>query len=610
MEAQTQFNPNTNPNPIIPAKKNRYRLLFYILTVVILLTGGYYASIYEQQAEYSEQLIESFSVYLENDQYSEAYSMVNNLKVQDLGIHLKRTGASFDRLIGLEIQDAVDNILKEKEQKFITSDKIEEIGLFKDYPGAITALNNNIRKAAEDYLADKIAYTQYEYLLENTARLGFAVRVPEEYKVAVDYCRQSRETIRLGKELFAEGDYYGALEKFLTVTSDDKVNYDMAQIGINQSLNKYYQKIERHIRQGQFTESAEWLTKLKLLFPDNQKIAQKILSLETARLEEEKDFVPYTGPVQHIFFHPLIAYPELTFDGDFQERGFNEWFVTIPEFEKIIKSLYAKGFILVKITDLYEVSQEGDSEKIVPKQLKLPKGKRPLIISIDDLNYYRYMIENGTVHKLIVDGQEKIATYSRNLKNQEMIAYNNEIITIMDSFIDEHPDFSYKGAKGVIALTGYEGILGYRTDDPNSSEFEQEKKEALQVVKVLKDNGWLFASHSQGHLNVREDTYERLVKDTERWQREVRPLIGPTEVYIYPFGASVQPGDPKFKFLQEAGFKFFCSVGPNPYLKYGEDYILMDRRHIDGIALFQQADSLRDLFDSEEILDPVRPPLK
>ena len=26
------------------------------------------------------------------------------------------------------------------------------------------------------------------------------------------------------------------------------------------------------------------------------------------------------------------------------------------------------------------------------------------------------------------------------------------------------PDFSYRGAKGTIALTGYDGILGYRTD--------------------------------------------------------------------------------------------------------------------------------------------------
>ena len=34
---------------------------------------------------------------------------------------------------------------------------------------------------------------------------------------------------------------------------------------------------------------------------------------------------------------------------------------------------------------------------------------------------------------------------------------------LLQDFIDEHPDFSYKGAKAVIAFTGYNGILGYRT---------------------------------------------------------------------------------------------------------------------------------------------------
>lgn len=50
----------------------------------------------------------------------------------------------------------------------------------------------------------------------------------------------------------------------------------------------------------------------------------------------ERDLVPYTGPVEHIFFHPLIAYPELAFDGDPMARGYDDWFVTVQEFHKIL----------------------------------------------------------------------------------------------------------------------------------------------------------------------------------------------------------------------------------------------------------------------------------
>ncbi len=36
-------------------------------------------------------------------------------------------------------------------------------------------------------------------------------------------------------------------------------------------------------------------------------------------------------------------------------------------------------------------------------------------------------------------------------------------------------------------------------------------------------------------------------------------------------------------------------------------FVLMDRRHIDGIALKQQADRLMPLFDSSKIIDDRRP---
>lgn len=39
-----------------------------------------------------------------------------------------------------------------------------------------------------------------------------------------------------------------------------------------------------------------------------------------------------------------------------------------------------------------------------------------------------------------------------------------DCIPLLDQFLEEHPDGAYHGARGTIALTGYNGILGYRTD--------------------------------------------------------------------------------------------------------------------------------------------------
>jgi len=57
--------------------------------------------------------------------------------------------------------------------------------------------------------------------------------------------------------------------------------------------------------------------------------------------------VTYKGTVQHIFFHPLIAYTERAFDNDSMSEGYNNWMITVEEFKKILNSLYEKNFILV-----------------------------------------------------------------------------------------------------------------------------------------------------------------------------------------------------------------------------------------------------------------------
>lgn len=321
--------------------------------------------------------------------------------------------------------------------------------------------------------------------------------------------------------------------------------------------------------------------------------------------KEEVKLVPYEGVVEHIFFHPLIAYPELAFKGN-QAKGYNDYFVTIKEFNLIIDSLYKKGFILVDINSVYETVEENGKKVTKRAKLMLPEGKKPIVLSIDDLNYYKYMLKNGNVYKLILDSEGNIATYSKNPKGEDVISYDNEIIPILDKFVEEHPDFSLNGAKGTIALTGYEGILGYRTDF-DSPNHDSERAEALKIVKRLKETGWTFASHSYGHFDAPKVTYDKFVRDTDKWKKEVESLTGPTQIYIYPFGSRVLPGDKKFDYLLKSGFKILCAVGPTSYEKILPNAVMTDRRHIDGIGLHSQRNLFLDLFDSNEIIDSVRP---
>ncbi|WP_052475800.1 polysaccharide deacetylase family protein [Cohnella kolymensis] len=317
--------------------------------------------------------------------------------------------------------------------------------------------------------------------------------------------------------------------------------------------------------------------------------------------------VQYERPVEHIFFHPLIAFPELAFDGDSLSEGYDNWFVTVPEFLAMLDELYKRNYMLIDIHSLYRVEVKDGRSVVQKESLTLPVGKKPLILSVDDVNYYDYMRKNGNIWRLVADEDGTVTAWSRTPDGEEKTSRAWDLVPIVDDFVKEHPDFSWQGAKGLLALTGYEGVLGYRTNNPDDASYDNEKREAEQIVKKLKESGWTFASHSWGHLDVNKSSLSRLKRDTARWKKEVEPLVGPTDIFVYPFGSSVKYDDPKFQYLQAQGFALFCSVGPSPYIAFRQNAAVMDRRHIDGMALRTQRKGLAPLFGDRPILDPLRP---
>jgi len=399
------------------------------------------------------------------------------------------------------------------------------------------------------------------------------------------------------------GDDYTAMSEIQILEGDGFV--------ISESDGEKYQEISDRfysdsvyeasslIDKGDFAGANEIAKKLSQFFPDDARVKNLLFS--------STNIVEYNGVVEHIFFHPLIAFPERAFPADGRDTGQDLYMATVPEFKEVIRQLYEKDYILININSLYtpKFDENGATIGITKNTLMLPEGKKPVILSVDDINYYTYMQRDGQVFKLFVGEDNKIYTWSIAPDGSELISRDNELVPILDDFVEEHPDFSMNFVKGTLGLTGYQGILGYRTDEPTWDGYEEEKAGALKLVARLKELGWNFASHSQGHRHTAQVSYEKIVDDTDRWAREVLPLIGQTSVYIYPYGESVPPEDPKFQYFQKAGFAIFCTVGMNPYLEFGDSYAVQTRRNIDGISL--RGEHLKKLLDTEKILDPVRP---
>ena len=331
-------------------------------------------------------------------------------------------------------------------------------------------------------------------------------------------------------------------------------------------------------------------------------------------------YVPSEGRVEHLFFHPVVAYPELAFDGDRMEEGIDDYMVTVGEFNKILNSLYERDYILVDIGDVWrEDKNEAGEPVMVRNTLYLPEGKKPLIFSYDDTNYYPYMLENGFTYKLILGEDGKIWSYGLDPAGNEVISRDLDAITILDKFVEDHPDFSPFGAKACLSLTGYEGILGYRTQTdsedwtPEREASRQREIEAVKpIVAELKRTGWTFGSHTWGHIRLGSNGMEKIRSDTEKWLNEVGSLVGPTTILFYPHGERPDGGDWKqtgevFRYFQEKGFRVFCSVGTESFSFIKKDIcaVICDRLHPDGTTLRSKYADKRygQFYDAREIID-------
>ncbi|MCL2740986.1 MAG: hypothetical protein FWE70_02605, partial [Oscillospiraceae bacterium] len=350
-----------------------------------------------------------------------------------------------------------------------------------------------------------------------------------------------------------------------------------------------------------FEEAKGLVAVLAEYFPDDPRTQNLISSCW--------DVEAYDGVVLHIFYHPLIAYPERAFRtaAGYNMHSQEAFFTTVHEFKESLRQLHEKGYCLVDINDLYDAEFDGTGRtvSVTRKPVYVPKGKKPLIISIDDMNYYEYMVKDGQVTKLVLGEGGDVLTHSTDMAGNAVISGENEIVPILDAFVREHPDFSMNNAKGCIALTGFYGILGYRTDEPAWAGYDDEVAGAREVVARLKETGWTFASHSQGHRHTAAISLSLLVNDTDRWAREVLPLVGPTSVYIYPYGERVAFTDPKFDYLKASGFAYFGTVSSDSGIVWGKDYLEQGRRAVDGIAMRDMR--LRDIFHVPSLIDPIRP---
>ena len=273
-----------------------------------------------------------------------------------------------------------------------------------------------------------------------------------------------------------------------------------------------------------------------------------------------------------------------------------------------------------------ELQQADGSTKYVAGDIYLPAGKKPIVLSQDDVCYYEYMTDSdsdgkpdkggdGFASRLLVKDGKLTCEYVD--ADGQTLYGSYDLVPLLDDFLDQHPDFSYRGARATIAVTGYQGAFGYRISNDYKEKlgdeaFAQACTDARAVADALRAEGYTIASHSYGHLTYGDISPERLAGDAQKWNDQIAAVIGETDVLLYPFGSDIAGVEAykgaKFDTLYGLGFRYFCNVdSAEHWVQIHDGYVRQGRRNIDGYRMYYQSNLLDDLFDTKTVWDNARP---
>jgi hypothetical protein len=336
----------------------------------------------------------------------------------------------------------------------------------------------------------------------------------------------------------------------------------------------------------------------------------------------QSELVLWNDPSQvlNLSFQILIADPARAFRDAIYGTSYNRNFVTTGEFSTILQQLYDNGYILVSMSDI--------TDGTTPKELYLPSGKKPLLLTQTQVNYYTYMTDSdgdklpdkggaGFASKLILNEQGQFTCEMVDSSGQTLTG-DFDLVPILERFIRSHPDFSYKNARAILAVTGYDGLFGYRTNPQAQSFFgvdnyNQQCQAAAEIIDALKRTGYELACYTYANIAYGGSTAEQIGADLDKWRTEVIPILGDVNMLVYARNSDITGNTApysggKYDTLKSSGFTHylgFCTDG-KPWFTADDSCIRQGRIMVSGSNIAYHPEWFAGIFNTATVLDNTR----
>lgn len=349
------------------------------------------------------------------------------------------------------------------------------------------------------------------------------------------------------------------------------------------------------------------------------------------RYEQSKEeLIPWEDPntIINLSLQTLIADAQRAFSHETYGALVKRNFITVDEFQRVLERLYENNFVLVRINDFIETTTaENGTVSLTYKPLLLPEGKKPIVLTQTNVNYNLYLVDTnddliadeggvGIASKLILDNTGNVTCEMVN-GDGTITTGAYDLIPILDAFVEKHPDFSYHGSKAILALTGYNGLFGYRTnaearEQLGEEQYAQDVSAIQAIAKALTDSGYDLACYTYGNNAYGNYSLAQIQSDMNQWNDEVVPILGTIDTMVFAQNSDINSGmlysGEKFDYLKSIGFNFYvgyCTDG-DPFTFVSENYIRQGRLHLTEENLQSNPSSFTSLFSIEGLLDTSR----
>ena len=331
--------------------------------------------------------------------------------------------------------------------------------------------------------------------------------------------------------------------------------------------------------------------------------------------------------IPNLSFHGLIADPSRAFIDETFGKSYNANYVTIDEFSKILQQLYDKGYVLVNFNS-FIVETTGEDGKVTysTQPLYLPEGKKPLMLTQTLVNYELFTIDSdgdmeadkggdGFASKLVVD-------VNGNILNEYVDADGNtvtgayDLVPILNDFLEQHPDFSYRGAKATLAVTGEDGVFGYRImhsvkDKKGEDYYNQQAEGAKKIAQALRDDGYIIGCYTYSNISYGELSATKIQADLDMWKKEVVPVIGKVDLLVYAKSSDISANEGyannnKYNVLYQEGFRYFVSSANVPWAEVTNEYVRQSRIMVTGGNMKNTPSTYTNYFDAASVLNELR----